>query len=321
MTDPIELSALATSNFATPINRPGELLNVAMEVAEKARRVELIEITDPRDGTRAPAYLCNDRVSVISANDFDAFRIVPTERKGTASHTRLDSFIAHTNRFKDVNSAVFASDDPATPNLITVFDYHPEGPNHYIANGQTHRAKYAFPLSDEWKAWSASNAKSMAMSDFAAFLEDRIVDVVADADPASPAAKDFVAKTGGNIASPSKLITIARGLQVNEASVLREARNLSTGEAELVFQSEHLDANGAKLTLPNLFMICIPVFARSPVFYQLLARFRYRKAGSGITFSYELWRADLVFEQAFSEACDLVREQTALPLFVGKPEV
>ncbi len=67
-------------------------------------------------------------------------------------------------------------------------------------------------------------------------------------------------------------------------------------------------------------MICVPVFARSPVFYQILARFRYRKSGTGLTFWFELWRPDLVFEQAFSEACDRASAETKLPIFIGAPE-
>ena len=302
------------------IDRPGELLHRAVEVANDLRRIGISTIIDPRDNTAAPFAIGAERAEIIQPTAFDGYRPKPIARTGTARHTRLDSFIAHVLRFKADHSAIFASDNSKNPKLAAVFDYHPEGPDRAETQPMKHRSEYAFPLSDEWKAWAEKDGETMAMTDFAAFLEDRIVDVVANATPSSPAAKDFVAKTGGNIASPSKLIEIARGLQVNESSVLREARNLSTGEAEVVFQSEHLDASGNKLTLPNLFMICLPVFARAPVAYQILARFRYRKVGGGIVFFYELWRPDLVFEQAFSEAITEVRQQTALPVFVGAAE-
>lgn len=302
------------------LDRPGELLRQAVDVAGEMRRVEVTTLADPRDGTLVAAAI-GDGVTFLDPTQFDRWRDVPAWRKGTANLTRIESFIDLVERFKGTHSVIFAVDDAQAPRLTAIFDYHESGPDHSAAAARRHKAEYAFPLSDEWKAWTKNDGQSMAMSDFAAFLEDRIVDVIADAAPSSNAAKDFIKKTGGNIASPSKLIEIARGLQVNEASVLREARNLSTGEAEVVFQSEHLDAAGNKLTLPNLFMICIPVFARSSSFYQILARFRYRKQGGSIVFWYDLWRADLVFEQAFSEACDLVKTQTALPLFLGTPEV
>lgn len=295
----------------------GAIVHEAFEAASDHLRGEIVTIIDPRDGTQAPAVL-RDGIHVISPSEFDKFRIRPTRREGSATHTRLDSFIDHVNRFKGENSAVFAVDNMAGPKLTAIYDYHAVG---YSSDAENlkHRAVYSFPLSDEWKAWSGANGKAMAMSDFASFLEDHIVDVTTDK-PKSDAAKDFLAKTGGNLASPSKLIEIARGLQVNEASTLREARNLSSGEAEVVFQSEHLDANGNKLVLPNAFMICIPVFARATVFDQILARFRYRKNGGSISFWFDLWRPDLVFEHAFTEACEQVKKETSLPLFVGNPE-
>ncbi|CAB5162450.1 Protein of unkown function DUF2303 [uncultured Caudovirales phage] len=295
----------------------GALVRESIQAASDHLRGEMVTVRDPRDGTEAPALL-GESLHIVSSRDFDAYRDIPLRREGTANHTRLDSFIAHVNRFKGENSAIFAVDNMASPRLTAIFDYHHVGHDSIPANLK-HQSVYSFPLSDEWKSWSDANGKTMAMSDFAAFLEDHIVDVTADA-PSSAAAKDFLAKSGGNLASPSKLIEIARGLQVNETSTLREARNLSSGEAEVVFQSEHQDANGNKLVLPNAFMICIPVFARARVYDQILARFRYRKHNGGIVFWFDLWRPDMVFENAFTDACTQVREETALPLFVGKPE-
>ncbi len=101
--------------------------------------------------------------------------------------------------------------------------------------------------------------------------------------------------------------------------MIKEARNLSSGEGQLVFDSQHVDADGKPLTVPNLFMICIPIFARGDL-YRLLARLRYRKANGGLVFWFELWRHDLAFEQAFAEACDKVAAATGLPLFIGAPE-
>lgn len=311
------------SQFMTPLasfEGAGPLISAAFHEAGEHLRPDIVTITDPRDGTQALAVVGRSGVSIFEGSQFASYRGKPITRVGVAQHTRLDSFIAHVERFKAPNSAIFAIDDPAAPKLTAIFDYHPEGADNAWAAFGKHRAVYAFPLSEEWKAWSKANDTVMSMSDFAAFLEDHIVDVVADAKPTSPAAIDFISKVGGDIAGPSKLIEIARTLQVNEASTLREARNLSTGEAEVVFQSQHFDATGAKLVLPNLFMICIPVFARSADYWQILARFRYRKSGEGIKFWFELWRIDLVFEQAFEQACNTVVTATALPLFVGTPE-
>lgn len=317
---PGELLAPLANASTAPFAGGGDFIREAFTAAGKLAHVELTELTDPRDGTKALGTIERDGVSILNPADFDQYRAKPLFRLGVAQHTRLDSFIAHILRFKADHSAVFAIDDPNAPKLTAIFDYHPEGPGHDAALRQKHKAVYAFPLSEEWKAWKKFDGTQMGMVEFAAFLEDRIVDVVSDVLPSSDAAKDFMAKTGGNLATASKLIEISRGLQVNEASTLRSASNLSSGEAELVFTSQHVDQSGAKLVLPNLFMISIPVFARSTVNWQILARFRYRKTGSGIVFWYELWRIDLVFDAAFVEACDAVKEATGLPLFVGTAE-
>lgn len=300
---------------------PGALVRESVQAAEELMRPKWELIEDPRDGTKAPVEITKDGIEAVSPSIFDAYRTNPIARTGTAKPTTLASFIALTNRFKQANSAVFARDDMTAARITTVFDYHPEvTADQDEARNLKHRAEYAFPFSDEWKAWMAKNAQPMAMHDFAAFLEDRIVDVVTDGKPTSDAAKDFVKAVGGTMASPSKLIELARGLQVYENSVLKEARNLSSGEGQLTFEASHTDADGKPLNIPNLFMICVPIFSRSPDFYRLLCRLRYRKTPGGVSFWYEIWRADLAFEQAFNDACDKVRADTGLPLFVGSPE-
>lgn len=307
---------------AAPIasDRPGELIREAMSAAREEQRVKLVEIVDPLDGTRAPAFITETGVKSLDAEAFDQYRASPTRRKGTATFTRVDSFIEHVNRFKDEDSAIFANEDPKAPRLTAVLDYHVAGGFDKDPRHGTHRSAYAFPLSPEWTAWFGKNAEAMSMVSFAAFLEDHIVDVLQEPGTLGEAADAFVKATGGKFATPSKLIEIARGLQVNEKSVVKEARNLSSGEAEIVFDVEHTGADGKPLKLPNLFVIAIPVFKRSPVVYRLIARLRYRKTGEGLVFWFELWRPDLVFTDAFEEAVEEVRTKTELPVFLGSPE-
>lgn len=299
----------------------GHLIREAVNTARELPRADIDLVTDPRDETNAPVVINGHAVSALDPSIFDAYRLNPLVRRGTARLTTLASFIDHTNRFRQANSAVFACDDMTKARLTTVFDYHPAVTDTTDeARNLHHRAEYDFPFSDEWKAWNKQNAEQMSMADFAHFLEDRVIDVVADGAPTTEAAKDYVKAVGGMMASPSKLIELARNLQVYENSTLKEARNLSSGEGQLTFDSQHVDADGKPLSIPNMFMICIPIFARAPDYYRLLARLRYRKANNGVVFWYELWRADLAFEQAFTAAIELVRTKTELPTFIGAPE-
>lgn len=300
----------------------GHLIREAFAAADEHLKPDVIEIVDPRDGTRAPFSAANGRLDPVTPAAFDPWRKVPVARTGIARLTTLPSFIAHVGRFAQANSAIFACDDMDKARLTAIFDYHPA-----IVDGQEaapmagkHRAEYAFPLSDEWKAWHGADGEQMDMAKFAAFMEERIIEVVSDPKPSGDAAKDFVQRVGGKMATPSKLIELSRGLQVYENSVLKEARKLSSGEAQLTFESSHTDADGKPLDVPRLFMIEIPIFARAADVYRLIARLSYRKTNAGLVFWFELWRADLAFEQAFTEACTKVETETGLPLFVGSAE-
>jgi len=290
----------------------------ARELVEEYVRPEVFTVKEPVTGVEAPIVLTRDGARSLPADVFDAYRTLPARRKGTATLLDLDSLIAHVNRFKDADTVLFANDHRQNPSITAVLDYHRAGADADARFGG-HRAKFAFPLSDEWQAWAGANKKPMRMVEFAAFLEDRIIDVLeATADLPEDMAR-FVAAIGGKIASPSKLMEIAVGLKVNEKSAVGETVNLSSGEGEISFVSQHLDAKGAPLKVPNLFLIGIPVFKNGPA-YRIAVRLRYRKSDGGLSFWYEMWRDDRVFDDAFTEALGRARDETGLPVLLGSPE-
>lgn len=279
------------------------------------------EIIEPGTGAKALAVITGTGVKPVDPEFFEGYRERPRLRVGTAILTHIDSLIDHVNRFKDEDSALFAWDDRKAPSITALLDYHRAGPEADPRLGK-HRSRFDFPLSDEWKAWTEADGRQFGMAEFAAFLEDRIIDVIEliggeDALPEDLAR--FINICGGNVASPSKLVELSRGLKVNEKSAVKEAINLSTGEAQIQFQAEHVDEYGAPLQVPNLFLIGIPVFKGGPL-YRLAARLRYRKTAGPLSFFYELWRADRTFDHAFAEACERVRIETDLPLLFGRAE-
>ncbi|MBY0432293.1 MAG: YfdQ family protein, partial [Rhodospirillales bacterium] len=281
----------------------------------------------------------------------DPYRDRPERRAGTATMHDLLSFIRHVNRFKDQDSAVFAAFHPAMPFLRAVLDYHeseseegrePEIGNEPASNPKSvflsaptfsleskseearaaaqprfgaHRTEYHFPLSDEWLAWVGSNSKPMSQVDFAAFIEDRILDVY---DPpaglldlsqpveheADQDLRAMAAKIGGTFASAAKLLELSRGMEVYAAAKLKESTVLQSGERRLVFEEEHRDADGRPITVPGLFLIAIPVF-RSEGLFRLPVRLRYRAKSGGLVWWYELYKPEKVFESAFRKAAEL----------------
>lgn len=276
---------------------------------------------EPGTHVEALAQISAQGVKAIPRTIFDEYRLNPRTREGSATLTSIESLIDHVNRFKDADSALFAVDDRANPSITAVLDYHRAGAAAEPRFGR-HRSLFQFPLSDEWKAWTKSDGETFSMGEFAAFLEDRIIDVL-DLIPGEDSLPEdmqrFVNTVGGSIASPSKLIELSVGLKVNEQSAVKEAINLSSGEAQVQFIAQHVDDAGQPLRVPGLFLIGIPVFRHGP-HYRIAARLRYRKTPVGLVFFYQLWRADRVFDHSFREACERVRVETDLPMLFGKPE-
>ncbi len=247
---------------------------------------------------------------------FDQYRKKPEFRHGTAKFEDLASFIAHAKRFADKDSALFAAGS-STPTLTSVLDYHEAGPEGAPRFGK-HRGVYAFPLSDEWQAWTQRNVKFMTQSEFAEFIENRILDI-SDPSGALDRAKEFSAALGCSFASPSKLIELSRGLAMRVDCKVQNATNLATGETQLQYVTQHTDELGAPLKVPSAFLITIPVFKTGSV-YQIPARLRYRTRDAKISWFFELYRIDRVLDHAVREACTLAATETGLPLFYGSPE-
>ncbi|MFT3966844.1 MAG: DUF2303 family protein [Sphingobium sp.] len=321
-TDTDTPSALATLEPAERIAvlDTGPTIEQIRSLVEKYPEIRLTSITDPVSGVEVPALLGPQGIAPVPASIFSEYLTGPRQRSGTSNFTKIESLIDHVNRFKDASSALFAVDDRASPSITAVLDYHHAGAASLARFGK-HRSIFAFPLSDEWKAWTKMDGEPMEMGDFAAFLEDRIIDVlhlVEGEDSLPEDLRQFINLCGGTVATPNKLVELSRGLHVHENSAVTQAINLSTGEAQISFQTEHTDANGVPLKVPGLFLIGIPVFKGGPI-YRIAARLRYRKQ-AGLKFFYELWRTDRTFDHAFNEACERVRIETGLPLLFGKPE-
>lgn len=316
--------ALAAGTVA---DRTGELMATAYNFAEKTLRPEVTVVADPRTGIEAPVVLTAKGAAPLDPSLWDDYRPHPLFREGTAVLTQLPSFIALVNRFKFGHSAIFAVDDLQAPSLTAIFDYHADNGDldGLPVQSMRHKATYAFPLSKEWQAWFSKDGKAMTMGDFAAFLETHIVDVSDEPVTAwSPQAQAFAkanrATTANSIATPTRLVDLSLKFRIYETAESCEAVNLTSGETQFAFVSEHRQADGAPVDFPKLFSIVIPIFARSAVFYRIIARLRYRLERGKPVFWFELWRPDLTFEQAFNEALEQVATETELPIYTGTAE-
>lgn len=305
----------AASPDASPVAE-----NVASTLAREIRELHGHKVLEFTDTTKKPQLIVlPDGKTVESLKPLlDEFLPFPERRKGTARFHDVESFIAHFNRLGDKESAVFAKPDKKKPSFTSVIDYHKASTKPEDANWLGHRAIYEPELSEEWLAWTARNGQPMSQGDFAAFIEDRIQDLVV-ADVTNGRIKEFAEVVKGMWAMPTELLELSRGLAVNVASVVKNAVTLQSGEISVQFDEQHRDAEGKPIRVPNLFQLAIPVFYAGTA-YRIAVRLRYRVSAGTIQWHYNLVRHDLVFEDAFKGIVAKIDEGVQGEVFLGSPE-
>jgi uncharacterized protein YfdQ (DUF2303 family) len=248
----------------------------------------------------------------------------PRRPSGVSRHEDADSFVRHVKRTcadeaRTTAATIFASrtgaEDEDGPRLQAVYDY---------ATWRDHRAVYDPELSDEWKAWIAVAVEPLSQARFAAFLEDRIIDILDPAGvPADSSARKVVDAAGLKLGTPSAILTLSRGLAVNVEAKVKQAVNLATGETRVEFDEVHASttnaARGGAVEVPGAFVIGVPVF-RGGDAYRLAVRLRYRVVNGSIVWIAVPLGADKVFDHAFGELITRVATDTGVQAFRGVPE-
>lgn len=248
----------------------------------------------------------------------DEYRDAPERITGTATLHDEASFVAHVNEMKLPTTRTFCDRLAKPPQLVAVYDYHEVTEKTQKPAFGKHRARWPLTMSEEWDAWTEKNGKAMNMVEFSEFLEQHMPDVFWG-DERSDYTNLLIEKLELRLASPSALINLARNLAVNVDTGVRNAVTLQTGEIALTYVETHRDHEGKPVTVPNAFLIAIPVVFGGPL-YQVLARLRYRVQGPKIVWFFELHRIDLVLESALKEICERVADETERPVFLGTPE-
>lgn len=291
-----------------------------VELTKKSMTPVLVNVDLPDLGAGLPRtvpVIVDMRAGTINAAAglIEAYRFKPSRKRGSARALTLASFIEMTNRHKTADSAIFANTDWKAPGFTAVIDYH-EAKSAGAADNLNHRIAYAFPASEEWKAWVEQNGQPMEQAEFAAFLEDRIADLSAPTTAEKIALERDFATT---VATPAELIQLSRGLQVNVSSVVKNMTTLQSGEASIQFEEQHTGGDGKPLKVPGIFMLAIaPFFMGEKV--SLPVRLRYRKASTKILWFYQMYRPDQFVTERVRDDLQTVADRTALPTFEGSPE-
>lgn len=309
-----------------------DLMKQAFVFAEDKGRAELGLIHDPDSNQMVNTVLTPDGRLDWSLQEYlDKRAPSPRVRSGTANFSTLESFINHAQRFGDGDSAVFVDPSLKNPKLVSVLDYHradtlstdEDQPQNVHGEYRwcRHRGRFEFPLSDEWNAWKGMDREVLSMTEFAAFLENHVLDV-AEVERVPASAERFVEMMGGtgNIADWSSLMKLSKTLTVYENATVQQTVNLDSGAMNITIGEEHeTEIAGVTATVPTMFFIDIPLFVGG-VKYRLPVRLRWRKGRSSVSFFYELWNADQAFRDAIDEAVARVANETPATVFYGTPE-
>lgn len=208
--------------------------------------------------------------------------------------------------------AIFA--DARRQRFTAIMNYHLDGQPAWA----DWRAVHDLVISEQLKVWTGLEGKGfITQGDFAAFIEDNFLDVypAPTGDGAlAEMARDFAKKLNAKFANPGEILTAARGLEINESSVVKSTARQQDGTVNLQFTTEHRDGSGAQVQVPKLFSIAVPIFEGSdPRFLPVLLQYRVHQGG--IKFGIKMPTLERARREAFDEMvgelADLLDAKTA----------
>ncbi len=273
-------------------------------------------ITIEHDGVKALLFMRPTGNGALSAESLkgtiDSFRERPQRRSGTATLSELDSFIDHTNRFKDGDSAVFVvpDADDGPPKFMAMLDYHervnvlaspPAPPPDALATKEQtepepvltrrelaslgaplprfgcHRGAYTPELSAEWKAWTELTSP-MPQSVFSSHIDTNAADIldVQDREGALAELTQWYAERfGGDRDGAEFYGTVQQLLNLAEGLTMTIADKVSdvTRRTGGGVNIAFASEIATSMEVPPAFVIAIPVFTGGDL-YQLPVRLK-----------------------------------------------
>ncbi|RWC47979.1 MAG: DUF2303 family protein [Mesorhizobium sp.] len=305
-----------SGNEKAPIDAHG--IELITQLAIEAAAASTVSITTGGlgDGLPSSLSLAFDRKNQAFRSIkplIEEYRTAPDRRKGTATVETLASFIALVDRHKDDNSALFGKTVWPDPKLTAVLDYDKQG---VPARNRSHRIVYAFPLTEEFKAWVATNGKPMEQEPFAAFLEEHSAELSA---PSAGEISEYERLFNEKMATPSEVVALSRHLEVFVAARAKQGVRLQTGERVVEFAEEHQNAKGEAIVVPGVFMVSVPAFVDGDA-VRIPARLRYRVSSGKVLWFYQLYRWEFYLREQVGHDLKQASNETGLPAFEGAPE-
>lgn len=230
----------------------------------------------------------------------------PPRKKGTLKIHEADSFIDVAKRYGSLADCNIYLDVDYAANRIqatAVFNDHGDGEGE--PGWRDHRAVFTPRMSEEWTRWLKNDRQAMEQAKLAHFLEANIADIA----------------TGENLPSGSDILLFVAAMQETRKVKYGSAVNLQNGMVQIEFIEDGDSGTKGKLEMFKQFAIGVRPFTGGDA-YQIKAFLRYRidRNNGGITFWFELQRADRVLEDASRAIVEKIRNATGLPVIYGTAE-
>lgn len=214
--------------------------------------------------------------------------------------TETSSFIDYVTTFKVAEQTrIFVNPDKLQ--AVAVIDYDAPG----RADRGVHRATLQLQHSPEWQTWrcvaSATRVRGLAQEEFAEFLEENGVNIIA------PVAADLM-----------ELVTT---MQVTRQVNYKRAINLADGRQQFTYVN---DGDTGAVEFPSRLVLGIPVFKGGEHYrVEIILRYRLQEGGS-LRFAMIVHRADEILRTALmGNGADIqgdivaIQEKTGVPVHIG----
>jgi uncharacterized protein YfdQ (DUF2303 family) len=237
----------------------------------------------------------------MKAIDLKGMLPAPSRIKQTVEMLSVPALLAYLNRFRTVESVIFANEPAAA--YEAVLDYHPKAINLDTASERgkmDHVAAYRCPQSDQWKIWNGANGKMVNQVEFATFIETNLRDI------AQPAAADF--------------LQLCLQLQIHKSAEFQSDIRMDNGQTQFRYVENIKGTSNSKagdLEIPQGFTLRLPVFVDGTTF-PLEARFKYRMVEGKLSLGYDLIRPQETYLAAIKVVtAEIIKGIPDLPVYQG----
>lgn len=222
--------------------------------------------------------------------DLEKHAAAPYRKRGRATFTELDSFIAYLRTHRIDGSEVFATSNDHC--LLARINGH----SNLEPGWGDHQALFSMRFTPSWTAWTGFANNNLSQIDFANFLEDRIGDI------AEPPGAD--------------LFEMIRALRIHVNATWENVVNTQHNGVQFRWTE---DVSTGDVVLPEkLSLVLAPFDGADPV--EVVAKLRFKKpdAQGRVYFFFVLGEeVRRILDEAFAGICQRVGDETGVPVYRG----